>query len=293
MDVGNARHYHVLVKLLDVARSLMPTASFRLPVGFMRRFNRGGTKSRLVRIQVANLSEYFAVLAAQLKGGDQFWFGGHADAGWSLTPGALRFDAAKARKTALDLIYEFKRAVELRIEAPSGRDAELRWVQLAQHYGLPTRLLDWTRNAAIALYFACLRPDVHGAVYVLSPMELNSHARPRAPRVFDADRDMPLIEQYLALDGYKRRTGMRTIAIEPTWNSERIMLQQGCFTLHGSREFALTWDQARSLCCIPILHDAKRDLLTELSNIGVRERFIFPEPEHVCSDLKRGSGLAD
>ena len=101
-----------------------------------------------------------------------------------------------------------------------------------------------------------------------------------------------LIDQYLSLDGKPaRRGGKPTIAINPTWNTERIALQQGAFTLHGSKTFALCRKQATSLVAVPVLKEHKASILYELERVGIGEMFIFPEPEHVCSHLKRKAGL--
>ena len=159
-------------------------------------------------------------------------------------------------------------------------------MQIAQHYGLPTRLLDWTRNPAVALYFACQEPDKDALVFVLNPIDLNSWTTPKRPRVFDANDDADVIRKRLKLTGGLNRRGPRTIAIDPVFDSERIMLQRGCFTLHGSRHFALTEAEAPGLVYVPILKDKKASLLQQLTSVGIDEMSIFPEIEHLCAHLK-------
>jgi hypothetical protein len=123
-------------------------------------------------------------------------------------------------------------------------------------------------------------------VYAFNPRDLNRLSLPRAKiEIVDPEEHSDIVDRYLALGGGERKKGLKTIAVKPTWNSERIILQQGTFTLHGET-FALDSAQAPSLIGIPILKQHKRQIVHQLDRIGVSEMFIFPEPEHVCNFLK-------
>ena len=88
----------------------------------------------------------------------KYLFRGHSDPYWALIPTFDRMFASQPKTARLriadDLLSSFRRDIE-RLDLP-GLDRENDSVVLAlgQHYGLPTRLLDWTESPYVAAFFA-------------------------------------------------------------------------------------------------------------------------------------------
>ncbi|HET9183801.1 MAG TPA: FRG domain-containing protein [Candidatus Angelobacter sp.] len=238
------------------------------------------------------MADFLAAISNTVTGSDRFWFRGHHDVSFSLTPSALRYPELSDRTKALDLMADFKRIAAIKLQRPPAPNQELEWALIAQHHGLPTRLLDWTESATTALYFACLQDATDGIVFILNPVDLNRLTDPKKPRVLDPQHDSDLISGYLKMSGQERPNGRLPVAINPVWNSERLMMQKGVFTLHGNR-FSLDKGNVPSLVGIPILRQAKQQLLSELERIGVDEMTLFPELEHSCIHLRRRAGPED
>jgi hypothetical protein len=268
----------------------MPTIVEGLTKAEIKRCAKIPLKCRRLNYRVKNIAEYFAVISGVMSKNDPFWFRGHESLGWKLEPLALRYGALKKRTRALELISEFMRVAEIKLSRPPQQTEKLKWIQIARHYGLPTRLLDWTENASVGLFFACKDPSQDGVVFMLNPIQLNRLTYPSKPRIFDANSDGEVIDVYLKLDAKYRQFAKNPIAINPVWNSERLMVQRGVFTLHGAR-FDLSGDRIPSLVALPILREYKEDLRKDLQRVGIDEMTVFPELEHACAHLKTIAGL--
>ena len=117
----------------------------------------------------------------------KYLYRGQADTAWGLKPLLTRlvadrgFTRADVHTLERDAIREFK-AEAHRFLSPYLAQSTVDcggWWSLMQHYGVPTRLVDWTSSPYVATYFAvCEEFESDGAVWLLHPDILNELREP-------------------------------------------------------------------------------------------------------------------
>src|SRR5687768_16304986 len=103
----------------------------------------------------------------------EIWFRGSENRSFELLPGACW----RANCDEHSLVLTFKNVVPSYLGREPLDDWE--WYYLMQHYGLPTRLLDWTESALVGLFFAFYAEPSGGGpcVWILDPVSLNRVAQ--------------------------------------------------------------------------------------------------------------------
>lgn len=183
------------------------------------------------------------------------------------------------------------------------RDHTDQWLFLAQHVGLPTRLLDWSEGALIALHFALKAKNP--VVWMLNPLELNdlsmTHKDPQRPREFplpwvqpdeklpEASRRInPAFENIAGACGHDVRGVKLPIAIYPTHVHPRLRSQRACFTVHGKHKKGLgkLVSDTKILQCFELDPAHCPSMLQELQLLGITEDVLFPDLDGLAKDLK-------
>ena len=219
---------------------------------------------------------------------DTAWWRGHAKADWRLQAQVHRRDPKRQYGEAT-LIGHFVSRAPSRSHRPCpDADDYLRWLFLAQHYGLPTRLLDWTENPLIAAYFAVRdhHADEDGCIWALWPTGLN--------RTFVDYLDGLVMMQNprTAQIAENAVTGNESperiiIAIDGQEIDPRMLAQMSRFTLHSEPEpLEFMPDSPKWLRQYVIPKNAKAKIRAQLSALGIRRSNLFPDLENLAGELR-------
>lgn len=221
------------------------------------------------------------------------WYRGQADCSWGLVPSIQRVK----ERDKLTLHHEQYRTTNFMISVTRlnrsvpRQDDYAGWLSLMQHYGLHTRLLDWTESPLVALYFALANNrDSDAAVWVLNPLKMNKAMEygEYVPPISYKSVEAYLVGAFKdeSSSCYEQGPKDKTIACHGVGNDIRMYVQQSDFTVHNS-EIPLDVLLAEDKKCdylykIRILKQVKTTLLNGLDLLGFRASTIFPDAEHIA-----------
>ncbi|WP_064603030.1 FRG domain-containing protein [Photobacterium sp. J15] len=244
----------------------------------------------------------------------ELWFRGQSNADYQLEPSLLRYKK--------EILQTYKR--EIRYKTPSFKNAlnsfkrkskpfisytpqnDFEWMFLMQHYGVPTRLLDWSTSALVALYFALngiinIDEDIdmeegictfektgyskHGAaIYIMNPHEINKTSN-NIVGILDISEECDEWKHYLHPSGEFKSNF--PICISASHIDKRIRSQSGMFTLHGNRVEPLDWYTALNqlIYKIYIPYQCVKKMKEELKLLGITASFVFPDLDGLAKEI--------
>ncbi|EHJ9962113.1 FRG domain-containing protein [Vibrio cholerae] len=179
------------------------------------------------------------------------------------------------------MLSEFKRLTLPILTTEPTNDFE--WLFLAQHYGLPTRLLDWTTNPMVALFFAVESEDDNDAcLHIVKHMVTDDYS--------DYDYKTADISEEAKKNSYVLRVFKlqpeqgEVIFIRPKYTDSRYVNQKSIFSCPKNPFEPLKLDNHDVL---EIKSKWKPFIRDRLKMMGISHSYIYPGLEGVAKEVRK------
>lgn len=203
---------------------------------------------------------------------------------------------------------EFKRRAHhyLRDLPDDGEDLE--WLALMQHHGAPTRLLDWTRSAHVAVFFAAefARSSKPFVIWALDEQNINAQAV--AMLGLPEGSDLSSRENFRRIYRDPQPEDLYlTVPVQPYRMNERLTIQQGLFLCANKPLVGLQTCLKRLLDCAKEKHktsgkwlhklivasEARLDILKTLNKMNINSGTLFPALDGFAKSLRINTEILD
>src|SRR5688572_1298921 len=203
-------------------------------------------------MEIRTIDDFYEFLKLYTEDKKNYIFRGIRNSAFGLTPsvGLIKKDGKNLEiKDELRLLEIFKHRAFPFVKDYLNDNLEL--LSIGQHHGLPTRLLDWTKNPLVAIYFAVEEPfsnddekiSEHCCVYIHKPAHLVKLSETFDP--FDITEVRRFVPKH--------------------WD-QRIIAQGGLFTVHND---PYTPWQPSDLRAILIHKNIRKAIKTTLNRFGI------------------------
>jgi hypothetical protein len=230
----------------------------------------------------------------------RFAYRGMSTHGYSLSSSLMRV-GGEFVNVEPHLLRQFRKYGSSVISVP---DDDWHWLAVAQHYGLPTRLLDWTYSPLVALHFATVNVDKYsddGVVWMVNYQDLHkatlpssvlAHLKRTNTWIFTADI---LKACYPTLGDFETNAAgdgdASALFFEPPSIDQRIFNQFGYFSVANVASLSLDTilDSYPTVATHQVVVPAKLkwEIRDKLDQSNISERVLFPGLDGIAAWLAR------
>ena len=173
------------------------------------------------------------------------------------------------------------------------------WLALAQHHGLPTRLLDWTYSPYVALHFTTndfTKFDKDGVIWAVNYVDAKQYLPDQLKQIIDAEGSHIFTAEMLeqAADSLEGLADLKredfAVFFEPPSLDQRIVNQYAVFSMLSNPDRQLDhWLAKKEIRQFQIIipADLKWEIRDKLDQSNINERVLFPGLDGLATWLKR------
>ena len=173
------------------------------------------------------------------------------------------------------------------------------WLALAQHHGLPSRLLDWTYSPLVALHFATSdfeNFDEDGAIWAINYVDTKNYLPEQLSKIIESEGShiftAEMMERTVSSLKQLRKLKKAPFAVffEPPSLDNRIINQYAVFSLMSDPSITIDqWILNKEVANFKIIipSELKWEIRDKLDQSNINERMLFPGLQGLAKWLKR------